>query len=149
MNGREKHRMWPVTPVSTHINRLSMPNIVPGVDFRGGLTVRGAELQGGTEEEPAELDFRRADTVLVHCRASLFILRAEQFGGQGVEAVVRLGRDSIFHPELNLRFDLASQKLALVRTEEGLGPRPFSDSYHKVSLDCDVLSWRMNESVCA
>ena len=131
----------------TYINRLSMPNIVPGVDFRGGLTVRGAELQGkGTEEEPAELDFRRADTVLVHCRASLFILRAEQFGGQGVEAVVRLGRDSIFHPELNLRFDLASQKLALVRTEEGLGPRPFSDSYHKVSLDCDVLSWRMNES---
>lgn len=131
----------------TYINRLSMPDIVPGVDFRGGLTVRGAELQGkGTEEEPAELDFRRADTVLVRCRASLFILRAEQFGGQGVEAVVRLGQDSIFHPELNLRFDLASQKLALVRTEEGLGPRPFSDSYHKVSLDCDVLSWRMNEN---
>ena len=131
----------------TYINRLSMPDIVPGVDFRGGLTVRGAELQGkGTEEEPAALDFRRADTVLVQCRASLFILRAEQFGGQGVEAVVRLGQDSIFHPELNLRFDLASQKLALVRTEEGLGPRPFSDSYHKVSLDCDVLSWRMNES---
>ena len=131
----------------TYINRLSMPDIVPGVDFRGGLTVRGAELQGkGTEEEPAELDFRRADTVLVRCRSSLFILRAEQFGGQGVQAVVRLGQDSIFHPELNLRFDLASQKLALVRTEEGLGPRPFSDSYHKVSLDCDVLSWRMNEN---
>ena len=87
----------------TYINRLSMPDIVPGVDFRGGLTIRGAELQGkGTEEEPAELDFRRADTVLVRCRASLFILRAEQFGGQGVEAAVRLGQDSIFHPELKL-----------------------------------------------
>ncbi|MGB1573675.1 MAG: hypothetical protein ACPG85_05305, partial [Flavobacteriales bacterium] len=131
----------------TYVNRLSMPDIVPGVDFQGGLTVRGAELQGkGTEEEPAELDFRRADTVLVKCRASLFILKAQQFGGQGVEAIVRLGTDSVYHPELNLRFDLASQRLSLVRTEEGLGPRPFSDSYHKVSLDCDVLSWKMDEN---
>jgi hypothetical protein len=131
----------------TYVNRLSMPDIVPGVDFQGGLTVRGAELQGkGTEEEPAELDFRRADTVLVKCRASLFILKAQQFGGQGVEAIVRLGADSVYHPELNLRFDLASQRLSLVRTQEGLGPRPFSDSYHKVSLDCDVLSWKMDEN---
>ena len=131
----------------TYVNRLSMPDIVPGVDFRGGLTVRGAELQGkGTEAEPAELDFRREDTVLVKCRANLFILKAERFGGQGVEAVVQLGEDSIYHPELNLRFDLANQRLYLVRTDEGLGPRPFSDSYHKVSLDCAVLSWKMNEN---
>ena len=137
----------PYPRFDTYVNRLSMPDIVPGVDFQGGLTVRGAELQGkGTEEEPAELDFRRADTVLVKCRASLFILKAQQFGGQGVEAVVRLGADSVYHPELNLRFDLASQRLSLVRTQEGLGPRPFSDSYHKVSLDCDVLSWKMDEN---
>ncbi len=115
----------------TYVNRLSMPDIVPGVDFQGGLTVRGAELQGkGTEEEPAELDFRRADTVLVKCRASLFILKAQQFGGQGVEAIVRLGADSVYHPELNLRFDLASQRLSLVRTQEGLGPRPFLSLIH-------------------
>ena len=131
----------------TYVNRLSMPDIVPGVDFQGGLTVRGAELQGkGNEDVPATLDFRKGDTVLVQCRANLFILRAQQFSGQGVEAVVRLDADSLFHPELNLRFNLASRKLSLVRTDEGLGPRPFSDSYHKVSLDCDVLSWRLDET---
>ena len=68
----------------TYVNRLSMPDIVPGVDFQGGLTVRGAELQGkGNEAVPATLDFRKGDTVLVQCRANLFILRADQFSGQG------------------------------------------------------------------
>ena len=124
-----------------------MPDIVPGVDFRGGLTVRGAELQGkGSEGEPAILEFRRQDTVQVRCESQLFILKARQFSGIGVRSVIRLGEDSIVHPELTLRFNLASQNLALIRTEEGLGPQPFKDSYHSLVLDCDVLAWKMNEN---
>ena len=131
----------------TYVNRLSMPDIVPGVDFQGGLTVRGAELQGkGSEEMPATLDFRRGDTVLVQCKSKLFILKSDQFSGVGVHAVVRLGEDSLHHPELNLRFNLAAQRLSLVRTDEGLGPQPFKDSHHGVSVDCSVLSWKMNET---
>ncbi len=131
----------------TYINRLSMPDIVPGVDFEGGLTVRGAELQGkGSQEEPAQLRFRRGDTVMVECRSSLFILRSQQFSGQGVEAVLRLGADSLYHPELNLRFNLKAGKLSLIRTDEGLGPRPFSDSYHSLFLDCSVLSWSLDDT---
>lgn len=131
----------------TYVNRLSMPDIVPGVDFTGGLTVRGAELQGkGNEEAPAILDFRRGDTVLVQCKANLIILRSDQFTGQGVEATIRLGEDSVYHPELNLRFNLNAGLLSLLRTEEGLGPRPFTDSYHRVSLDVDALSWRLEDT---
>ena len=131
----------------TYINRLSMPNLVPGVDFEGGLTVRGAELQGkGNEETPAILRFRRGDTVMVECRSSLFILRADQFSGQGVEAVLHLEGDSLYHPELNVRFNLDAARLFLIRTDEGLGPRPFSDSYHKLFIDCNVLSWGMEDT---
>ena len=131
----------------TYVNRLSMPDIVPGVDFQGGLTVRGAELLGkGNEDLPATLNFRRGDTVLVECRSNLFVLRSDQFRGAGVEAIVHLGEDSLHHPELNLRFNLADEKLSLVRTEVGLGPQPFSNSHHRVTLDCDVLSWRMGDT---
>ena len=131
----------------TYINRLSMPNLVPGVDFEGGLTVRGAELQGkGNEETPAILRFRRGDTVMVECRSSLFILRADQFSGQGVEAVLHMEGDSLYHPELNVRFNLDAARLFLIRTDEGLGPRPFSDSYHKLFIDCNVLSWGMEDT---
>lgn len=131
----------------TYINRLRMPDIVPGVDFEGGLTVRGAELQGkGNEDEPARLSFRRGDTVFVDCRSTLFILKSNQFSGQGVEAVLRLGADSLYHPELNLRFSLDEGRLSLIRTEEGLGPRPFTDSYHGMALDCSVLSWGIEDT---
>lgn len=131
----------------TYVNRLSMPNLVPGVDFEGGLTVRGAELQGkGNEETPATLRFRRGDTVMVECRSSLFILRADQFSGQSVEAVLHLEGDSLYHPELNVRFNLDAARLFLIRTDEGLGPRPFSDSYHKLFIDCNVLSWGMEDT---
>lgn len=131
----------------TYVNRLTMPDLVPGVDFDGGLTVRGAELQGkGNEEDPARLRFRRGDTVFAECRSTLFILRADQFSGQGVEAVLRMGTDSLYHPELNFRFNLAAGKLALIRTDEGLGPRPFTDSYHNLALDVSVLSWTMDDT---
>jgi len=131
----------------TYVNRLSMPDIVPGVDFQGGLTVRGSELLGkGNEDLPATLDFRNGDTVLIECRSNLFVLRSDQFRGSNVEATVRLGGDSVHHPELNLRFNLADERLSLVRTDEGLGPRPFTDSHHRVSLDCDVLSWKMGDT---
>ena len=131
----------------TYVNRLSMPNLVPGVDFEGGLTVRGAELQGkGNDETPAILRFRRGDTVMVECRSSLFILRADQFSGQGVEAVLRMEGDSLYHPELNVRFNLDAARLFLIRTDEGLGPRPFSDSYHNLFIDCNVLSWGMEDT---
>lgn len=131
----------------TYINRLSMPDIVPGVDFEGGLTVRGAELQGkGSLEEPARLRFRRGDTVFVECNAGLFILKAGQFSGDGVAATLRLGQDSIYHPELGMRFNLKSGRLSLIRSDEGLGPRPFTDSYHDLALDCDVLSWKLNDT---
>ena len=63
----------------------------PGVDGAG------AELQGqGTEEEPAELIFAGGH-VLVKCRASLFILKAQQFGGQGSRRLCA-GTDSVYHP---------------------------------------------------
>ena len=131
----------------TYVNRLSMPDIVPGVDFDGGLTVRGAELQGkGSEEEPARLQFRRGDTVMVECQSSLFILRADQFSGEGAAAVLRIGSDSLYHPELNVRFNLDTKKLYLIRTDEGLGPRPFTDSYHNLFVDCNVLSWGMEDT---
>jgi hypothetical protein len=131
----------------TYVNRLSMPDLVPGVDFEGGLTVRGAELQGkGNEEEPARLHFRRGDSLFAVCKSSLFILKADQFSGEGVEASVRMGADSLYHPELGLRFNLAQGKLSLIRTDEGLGPRPFSDSYHNLYVDCSVLSWTKGES---
>ena len=124
-----------------------MPDIVPGVDFDGGLTVRGAELQGkGSEEEPARLQFRRGDTVMVECQSSLFILRADQFSGEGAAAVLRIGSDSLYHPELNVRFNLDTKKLYLIRTDEGLGPRPFTDSYHNLFVDCNVLSWGMEDT---
>ena len=135
---------------STPTSIVSMPDIVPGVDFQGGLTVRGAELQGkGNEDVPATLDFRKGDTVLVQCRANLFILRAQQFSGQGggSRGSPRCGQPVSPRAEPPFQPRLA-QTSSCARTK-AWGRGPFSDSYHKVSLDCDVLSWRLDETVAA
>ena len=129
----------------TYVNRLTMPDLVPGVDFEGGLTIRGAELQGkGSKEEPARLQFRRGDTVFIDCTSGLFILRSDQFSSMNVSAAIRLGEDSIYHPDVKMRLNLKEGRLALIRSDEGLGPRPFTDSYHRLSLDCNLISWRLD-----
>ena len=133
----------------SYLNRLEIDEIAPGVNFSGGLTIRGSALEGkGSGEEPAELVFLRENKPLVRCTAPLIILKSDVIRATDARAVVYFdqgpdaGLDSLYHPELDVRYHLVDRRLSLLRDDEGLGPKPFIDSYHALTVDVTQLVWQ-------
>ncbi len=59
-----------------------------------------------------------------------------------VSFVARLGKDSVSHPAIQLRYDIAGQHVRLNKVQKG-GFRNsiFSDTFHQVYIRCDAMSW--------
>lgn len=126
--------------------RLQIKNIFENVDYDGGFTMRGNKLAGtGTNEEPAKLVFYRENAPFLVANSLEFAIRPDRLTSQRTEVLIYLDKDSISHPELNLKFDRNSRKLVLLRTDEGVSKSPYYNSYHNVDMFFEALYWNIDD----
>ncbi len=126
---------------------FELKDVYPGVDYRGGFTMNGSRFIGsGTPESPATLVFRRGDSVLVRTRALDYVFRNEGVMSQNSAVSIYIQQDSIFHPGLQFRYDIATRQVTLLRTEsaENLSRTPFFNSYHRIDMDVPQLTWKID-----
>jgi len=126
---------------------FELKNVYPGVDYRGGFTMNGSRFIGsGTPENPATLVFRRGDSVLVRTRALDYVFRNEGVISQNSAVSIYIQRDSIFHPGLQFRYDIATRQVTLLRTEnaDNLSRTPFFNSYHRIDMNVPQLTWKID-----
>lgn len=123
---------------------LELKNIGEGVRFKGGFRLQGTTVYGfGTRKERAVLKlFNKKEELIFQGQSELFsIKREERIVGEGVESVVYFEKDSIFHPSVNIRFDLKSRELQLSRGKRGSDRNPFFDSYQQINIDAERLDY--------
>ena len=126
--------------------RLKIKDIAEGVDFEGGFTMQGAQLQGyGTRDEPAFLTFYRDKRPFIITSGTLFSIEPERISSDNVSARVYLDSDSIFHNSLSLRFIKDKRRLSLIKTEEGLGKGPFYNTFHLLDMYFEALYWKQGD----
>lgn len=126
---------------------FTLKDVYPGVDYRGGFTMNGSRFIGsGTPESPATLVFRRGDTVLVRTRALDYVFRNEGVISQNSAVGIYVQQDSIYHPGLQFRYDIATRQVVLQRTEtaENLSRTPFFNTYHQIDMDVPQLTWKID-----
>ncbi|MDR0941418.1 MAG: hypothetical protein LBM68_04245 [Bacteroidales bacterium] len=126
---------------------FSLKNVYPGVDYRGGFTMNGSRFIGsGTPENPASLVFRRGDSVLVRTRALDYVFRNEGVISQNSAVSIYVQQDSIYHPGLQFRYDIATRQVTLLRTTnaENLSRTPFFNTYHQIDMDVPQLTWKID-----
>jgi hypothetical protein len=71
------------------------------IDFEGGLSMQGSRLVGtGNREKPAYIFIYRKDTLVLVARSEYFAFRAGRINAQNAAIVIKLKKDSIFHPVL-------------------------------------------------
>ena len=127
---------------------FEIPDMYPGINYKGGLTMHGARVIGsGTAENPATLHFVRGDSTLVFCKSESFIFNKDNVVGRNTEISIYIQKDSIYHPGLLFRYDVATKQVSLIRNEdtENLSRAPYSNSYHMISMDFPQLTWRIDE----
>ena len=126
--------------------RMKIRDIVEGIDFEGGFTMQGAKLQGyGTKEEPAFLTFYRDKRPFITTSGTNYSIDPERISSDNVSVLVRMEKDSIYHPSTSLRFLKDKKFLSLIKKDQGLGKAPFYDTYHQLDMYFEVLTWKQGD----
>jgi hypothetical protein len=142
-NKNEDNTDYPM--FESYFKRLEIKNIVPNVDYEGGFKMAGKKLEGtGTLEEPARITFYREKKPLLIAQSRRFEIRPDRIKGANTSIKIRLDSDSICHPDLFFLFIKKTRDLELSRTEEGISPSPFENTYHEVEMYFETLKWNID-----
>ena len=125
---------------------LVVQELLPDVDYKGGYSVVGGKIfASGTDDIPAEFDFKYEGKPLVIVRSPRFYLRKEIFMSDEARVLVKINEDSIYHPASYFKFFVKEGVLSLNRENKGLSMAPYSDTYHDVDMFFEVMSWKLGD----
>ncbi|MBL0045262.1 MAG: hypothetical protein IPP33_12975 [Flavobacteriales bacterium] len=128
--------------------RKKIRDIMEGIDFEGGFSFQGSKLQGyGTREEPAFLTFYKDKQPFIVTSGVVYTIEPDKIVGEGVAVSIRMDKDSISHPSVNVRFRKDKRMLTIIKNEEGLSLAPFYDSFHELDMHFEELRWKQGDPV--
>lgn len=126
--------------------RVTIPNLTPGVTYNGGFSMRGRRFVGsGTRQQPAELIFKRNDTPFLTASSLFFGITKENISADDARITFAIDGDSIFHPDIQMVYNIPEKHVSLIRSTQGLSQAPFFDTYHKVNMYFEELSWYIDQ----
>ncbi|MBO7482042.1 MAG: hypothetical protein J6T63_08040 [Bacteroidales bacterium] len=154
---------------------FDIKKILRDVDYRGGLSVRGRNFIGsGVDDNKAEIRIVKNDSVSFSAYANAFVFDPEKIAADNCEIVLRLARDSIYHPSVSIRYTVVKRKieketeqqkggrnrkqekqydyvdngfLEIIRMKEGLSNINFVDTYHQLSMDFTSMKWIVDKPI--
>lgn len=126
--------------------RLKIRNIVDNVHYDGGFTMAGSKLYGsGTIENPAIMSFYQDEQPFLTARALEFVIRPDRFSSNNTEVKIQMEQDSIYHPNLNLKFNKEQRQLTLLRTDEGTSRSPYFNTFHSLDMHFEAFDWNIDD----
>ena len=130
-----------------YASNLEIPNFFDGVNYRGGFSLVGANFfASGRPGAKASFSFLRDSVEAAVLRADRFVIRPNGLSAKISSFALRLGAsDSLHHAKVEVKYAPDTRELQVFRPDEGLALKPFTDSYHNVTIDLDQLRWTTNE----
>ncbi len=122
---------------------LEIDNFGKGIQFRGGFRMQGTTIYGyGSRDDKASLMLLDdASRPIFRGKAELFaVKREERIVAERVESVLYYGKDSIYHPSVNVRYIIPKREVQLTRGERGSDRNPFFSSVHNVNIKADNIN---------
>ncbi len=127
---------------------LSLDNIFPGINYKGGISMRGKNLIGsGSEDSKAHITIMRNGETFFTALSEHFLFSREEFSANSSTVTFHLKGDSIYHPDLRLNYRNNPGELTLNRNDNVMSGSPYTNTYHEVNMNFGQLIWQMNEDV--
>jgi hypothetical protein len=128
--------------------RYQINNIHTGFNYEGGFSQHGAKFLGsGTDQNPAIINIFRNDTLFITAKSLYFSLRKDQIVSTNTEIQIHLDTGFIYHPGLTFKYMDDVKEVHLIRDGEGLSRSPYFNTYHNISMDAELIKWRINGSL--
>ena len=139
------HSVYPI--FTAYENGIEMGEVYPNLDLKCNLELKGKNLYGiGSDNQKALVTVKLRDEVYARFLSDQFKLSDDKLESPHTEFIFYLEGDSIYHPDLRLRY--LSKKNEMVLFSSLLNSSnhiPFYDSYHKMDIDVPALYWNMND----
>jgi hypothetical protein len=129
----------------TYIKRYLLANLYENVDYDGGFSMKGGKIIGsGNEKEDAKIIIKRGKQ-LMEVRSKYFVFRPQRVNGINTSVAILLESDSIYHSDLSFIYYVDKKEVSLFKTEEYSSQSPYYNSYHKLDMDFEQLTWRIDQ----
>lgn len=130
----------------SYTKRFFIKNIYENVDFDGGFEMQGAKFLGsGSKLEPAQLLFYRNGKIFLTTKSKLYTFRKDRIIGTNSQINFKVEEDSIYHLGLTFKYFVDRREVELIRDGEGMSRSPFFNTFHKLTMDTEFLSWKIDD----
>lgn len=155
---------------SSYQTTVVLPDIIKGVNYRGGFAQHGAQIIGqGTSTEPAIIEIKRENRPFFEARATRFLFKINdvpedeqerkwwqrkqntsqqtrnRIVSSNARIVIKMEGDSLVHPGLKFTLYTDDRKVSLIRIKGDLSETPYIDSYHQIEMRFELLNWRIDD----
>jgi hypothetical protein len=132
---------------SSYQSSYVLNDIVPGINYRGAISMQGANLVGqAAAGRNAKLSIYQNDTVRVRMYSNQFLFGPKLIKSGSAEVSIYLENDSIYHPDLIVNYEIDRELMRLTKSKDFNSQGPFSNTYHSIDMSFDELNWTRSES---
>lgn len=127
---------------------FKIKNLAPDVNYQGGFSLEGNEFVGiGNKENRAKLTYLKDNKTFIISYSSQVRLKDRVIKTPMAQFTLFLNtKDSIYHPGLNITYNLQSKNISFVRGSAAITQAPFIDSYHQLNIYVEELNYQMDAS---
>lgn len=127
-------------------DRICIKDIYKNVDYIGGFELRGSSIQGySTNENLSEIYIKKDGKNIVKVYSRNFLFKPDNVLAEDASIRIMIDNDSIYHPAANFKYNETTKELLISRPKQGVGRTPFFDSYHKMDITAESISWKTDE----
>ena len=132
----------------SYLDDFEIEDIYPGINYFGGFSLQGETVYGiGGPYEPARLTFWQGDKKAGQATSNMIKLGEDKFQAINAQAVFYFDEDSIYHPDLRIKYTSNNQTLVMFNESSASDMVPFSDSYHQLDVYSQALTWKMDSVI--
>ncbi len=118
------------------------------VDYLGGISMLGSKIVGtGTLYNKARLRFLRNDTLVIVARSEAFFFDLKRLTSMNTEFSLYIEQDSIYHPSTGMDYNRDENLISFFRTGSYQSESPYHNSYHRVEMNFEQLTWNLDEDL--
>ena len=124
--------------------------LTKNVTYHGGFTLAGSKIMGYSDGQTSELIIYKDNSKVKVLRAlknSITFNLPEKISSSDAKVSLYFDEDSIYHPSINLFYNVADNSIKLVRGEGSLSQSNFTNSYHQMDFNVDVIDWNLDEDL--
>jgi hypothetical protein len=131
---------------TSNLKRIQILNLFDKIDYDGGFTMEGHVVIGsGYEGGDASVIIKKNRQEFMILSSQRFMILKDRILSDDASLIIYYESDSIFHPDLRMKYIDSEKELTLMRGEEGLSLSPFFDSYHEIDMYFEALTWKLDK----